>query len=361
MTATELLTPTLSEMVAITEVTDLPSADIQMMFQLVNIYLNEIILWAFCNGIYTGIVAIALWSVFSAKDTSRGLASHAMVAVILCLYGLDTLTVAFLWSLGGYVFIGNGWNFWTVFLALVTSTPPFMKTRWAVSIASGISTLLADASLIWRCWTVWGRRWVIVLIPIVCTLTGTGIVHSGFVPPNSALTEDAAIKIVENYHLIHDILDNAQDLVSYGSTAIWSILYISFTMATTIFCTLLIVYRIVTVSHGPGGMGIRLYRGVIEIIVESALIYCVALLVYVVLVARASPGETYADIIASSARGIAPTLIVGRVAAGHARPDESWNGSTASTSSLRFRRHSEDQSEGTIDESDVEGGSEDRR
>ncbi|PBK83009.1 hypothetical protein ARMGADRAFT_1170724 [Armillaria gallica] len=347
-------------MVVITEVPDLPSVDIQMMFQLMNIYLNEIILWAFCNGIYTGIVAIALWSVFSAKDMNRGIASYIMVTVILCLYGLNTLTIAFFWSLGGNIFIGNGWNFWTVFLALVTSTPPSMRAQWAVSIAGAISTLLADTSLIWRCWTVWGRRWLIVLIPIACTLTGTGIVHSEFAPLNPALMEDSAIKIVDTYHLIHDTPDNAQDLLSYGSAAIWSILYISFLMATTIICTLLIIYRIVTVT---GGMGIRSYRGVIEIIVESALIYSLSLLVYIVLVARESPGGPYADVIASSARGIAPTLIVRRVTAGHARPDESWNGSIASTSSLRFRRHSEDQSEGegTIDEQDVEGGSEDRR
>ncbi|KAK0219480.1 hypothetical protein EDD85DRAFT_865720 [Armillaria nabsnona] len=332
-------------MVEITEVPDLPSADIQIMIQAANICLNEIILWAFCNGIYTGIVAIALWSVFSAKDMNRGITSYAMVFVILFLYGLDTLTVAFLWSLGHYIFIGNGWNFWTVFLALVTSSPPFTRAQWAISIAGGISTLLADTSLIWRCWTVWGRRWLIVFIPIVCTLTGT------------------AIKIVEIYHLIHEMYHtvDVQEQTSYGENAIWYILYISFLMATTIFCTLLILYRIVTVSHGPGRMGIRLYRGVIEIIVESALMYSVSLLVYVILVARESSGGPYADIIASSARGIAPTLIVGRVAAGHARPDESWNGSIASTSSLRFGRHSEDQSEGTIDESDVEGGSEDRR
>ncbi len=322
---------------------------------------------------------------------NRGIASYAMVFVILCLYGLDTLTIAFSWSLGSYVFIGNGWNFWTVFLALVISTPPSMKAQWAVSIAGGISTLLADTSLvrqfptrtcqdltasqIWRCWTVWGRRWLIVLIPIVCTLTGTGIVHSEFAPPNPALTEDSVIKIVDTYHLIHDTPDNTQDLLSYGSAAIWSILYISFLMATTIICTLLIIYRIVTVT---GGMGIRSYRGVIEIIVESALIYSVSLLVYVVLVARESSGGPYADVIASAAR-VGPLFSVFSVPAlihdgreshrhllsdeslqGMHGPDESWNGSIASTSSLRFRRHSEDQSEGTIDESDVEGGSEDR-
>ncbi len=278
---------------------------------------------------------------------NRGIASYAMVFVILCLYGLDTLTIAFSWSLGSYVFIGNGWNFWTVFLALVISTPPSMKAQWAVSIAGGISTLLADTSLvrqfptrtcqdltasqIWRCWTVWGRRWLIVLIPIVCTLTGTGIVHSEFAPPNPALTEDSVIKIVDTYHLIHDTPDNTQDLLSYGSAAIWSILYISFLMATTIICTLLIIYRIVTVT---GGMGIRSYRGVIEIIVESALIYSLSLLAYVVLVARESSGGPYADVIASAAR-VGPLFSVfsvpalihdGRESHRHLLSDESLQG-----------------------------------
>ncbi len=36
-------------------------------------------------------------------------------------------------------------------------------------------------------------------------------------------------------------------------------------------------------------------------------------------------------------QAIAPTLLVGRVAAGHARPDDSWQGSTIS--SLRFGAH----------------------
>ncbi len=81
----------------------------------------------------------------SAKDMNRRLASYAMVFVILCLYGLDTLTVAFSWSLGHYIFIGNGWNFWTVFLALVT---PTTRAQCAVNIAGGICTLLADTSLV---------------------------------------------------------------------------------------------------------------------------------------------------------------------------------------------------------------------
>ncbi|KAK0219186.1 hypothetical protein IW262DRAFT_1483470, partial [Armillaria fumosa] len=61
----------------------------------------------------------------SAKDLNRGLASPAVVFVILCPYGVDILTVSFVWSLGHYVFIGNGWNFWTVFVVLVNSSSPF--------------------------------------------------------------------------------------------------------------------------------------------------------------------------------------------------------------------------------------------
>ncbi len=34
-----------------------------------------------------------------------------------------------------------------------------------------------------------------------------------------------------------------------------------------------------------------------------------------------------------------PTILVGRIAAGHARPDDSWS-ENSSSSSLRFRTHS---------------------
>ncbi|KAK0477169.1 hypothetical protein EDD18DRAFT_1365642 [Armillaria luteobubalina] len=122
-------------------------------------------------------------------------------------------------------------------------------------------------------------------------------------------------------------------------------------MATTILCTLLIIYRILSVSCR--GMGIRTFRGIIVIIVESALIYSITLLLDIVFTACNSWGGAYTDILAAFARGIAPTLIVGQVAAGHAQPAESWEGSISS--SLHFGNHSEDQSQGTID-SDVEGG-----
>ncbi len=48
-----------------------------------------------------------------------------------------------------------------------------------------------------------------------------------------------------------------------------------------------------------------------------------------------------------------PTILVGRIAAGHARPDDSWSDNTA-TSSLQFRSYSSSQS----DSLDMSAGSE---
>ncbi|KAK0466478.1 hypothetical protein IW261DRAFT_1683955 [Armillaria novae-zelandiae] len=308
-------------------------ADIQMVLKNVDTQFNAMFLKGFCSGIYTGIIAITMWTVFSAKHTIRGLASHAMIFTILCLYVLDTVVTSFHWAFNQWAFINNGRNFWTVFLAFVTLSSPLKRIFLVASVPGVLSTLAADGSMIWRCWVVWGQRWLVVLLPILCLLTGT------------------AMKVLEIYHVLNDAVNDVQDTSVFGIVHSWITAYISLNLTTTILCTLLIIYQIITVSHA--GMGIRTFRGIIEIIVESAFIYSIALLVYIVLITCNSYGQPYIDILACFARGIAPTLIVGRVAAGHTRPDESWEGSISS--SLHFGHSSEDLSQGTID-SDVEGG-----
>ncbi|KAK0486750.1 hypothetical protein EDD18DRAFT_1110977 [Armillaria luteobubalina] len=273
-------------MEAITEIPDLSQADIQLIFQGNDMKLNTILLQIVNRNLYWDYCHYNVD--FSAKDTNQGLASHAMVFVILCLYGLDILTTAFYWSFYQWIFIDNGWNFWTCFSASGTPSPEIDRMSWVISASGLISTLAADASL---------------------------------------------------------------DESAYGPLGIWMVLYTSFIMVTTILCTLLIIYRILAVSHR--GMDIRTFRGIIEIIVESALVYSITLLLYLVFVACNSYGGNYLSALAAFARGIAPTLIVGRVAAGHARPKESWEGSISS--SLHFGHNSEAQSQGSID-SDIEGG-----
>ncbi len=141
-------------------------------------------------------------------------------------------------------------------------------------------------------------------------------------------------------------------------------MYLSLTLATTLMCTLLIVYRILSV----GGIkaGLRTYRGVVEVIVESAALYSTILIIYISLNARNELCTVYADVISASIKvgyrllrlgkanepdtqGIAPTLLIGRVAAGHARPNDSWKESPLSWSSLRFGHVSSPAQTSTLD------------
>ncbi|KAK0467477.1 hypothetical protein IW261DRAFT_1426574 [Armillaria novae-zelandiae] len=62
-------------------------------------------------------------------------------------------------------------------------------------------------------------------------------------------------------------------------------------------------------------------------------------IVLVVFEARNELARSYIEALAILIRGIAPTIMVGRVAAGHARLDDSWSGN-AMASSIRFQTHS---------------------
>ncbi len=132
---------------------------------------------------------------------------------------------------------------------------------------------------------------------MLCLLTGIGIFNLRFV--STSTHRNLAMKSLEVYYIFHDLQDISNQ--SYGGNpALWVILYISCDLATTILSTLLIIYRIITVSHR--GMGVQSFRGIIEIIVESALIYSIALLVYIINIACNSDGGLYIDILASYAR-----------------------------------------------------------
>ncbi|PBK90748.1 hypothetical protein ARMGADRAFT_291857 [Armillaria gallica] len=105
-------------------------------------------------------------------------------------------------------------------------------------------------------------------------------------------------------------------------------------LASTLWCTSLIIYRIVTVARAGGGL--RDCHHVLEVLVESQALYSISLILYIAFLARNDISSIYFDTLAAVARRVAPTLLVGRVAAGHTRPDSSWQGSVTS-GSLRFR------------------------
>ncbi|KAK0464823.1 hypothetical protein IW261DRAFT_1613476 [Armillaria novae-zelandiae] len=264
---------------------------------------NANMLYFLLHGIYTGILAITLWTIFTNKSRPVG---QVMATILTLIYIGATIVLAFTWIYTYSFLVKNGQNLWTKFLVIYVTMD---ITVLGMDITDPICTLLSDSLIIWRCWIVWGQRWVIVLLPILLLVSGT------------------VCKCIATYQ---QVTNPSNYPVGYLS------LYSSFALASTLLCTLLIIFRIVTIVRagaGAGG-GIKAYYHVIEVLIESSAIYSLSLILYVAFTTRESVLLHYFDALSAIAKGIAPTLLIGRVAAGHARPDDSWRGSIAS--SLRF-------------------------
>ncbi|PBK60849.1 hypothetical protein ARMSODRAFT_679423 [Armillaria solidipes] len=282
---------------------DLTDADRAFMFQLLNAHLHSKMLYSLLHGVYTGIVAVTFWNIFMNKSRPIG---RVMIVVIILLYIVTTVNTALIWFFVRAAFVSSGRNFFTVYEAI--TTPGIIPG--AMGTTGCISSILADTTIIWRCWIVWGRRWLTILLPILLLFSAI------------------AFKIIATYE---------QYTTPDGFFIQFFVMYSSFILASTLLCTLLIIYRIFTVARAGGETGstLRAYRHVIEVLVESSALYSVVLILYTAFFALDDVTMIYFDALAAIARGVAPTLLVGRVAAGHARPDDSWQGSVIS-GSLRF-------------------------
>ncbi len=81
-------------------------------------------------------------------------------------------------------------------------------------------------------------------------------------------------------------------------------LYISFILATTLSCTILIIYRIVAVvgvRHGLAGRP-GVFRHFIEVLVESSALYSISLILDLAFTIRNDFRAYYLDVIASIAK-----------------------------------------------------------
>ncbi|KAK0466516.1 hypothetical protein IW261DRAFT_1346629, partial [Armillaria novae-zelandiae] len=131
---------------------------------------------------------------------------------------------------------------------------------------------------IWRCWIVWGRQWGVVLIPIACTALATGIV--AYYDTVGPLVSPQAF-----------LLENEVN---------WALLYASLMMATVLWCTIVIIYRILRVGGAAGR--IHVFQRVIEILVESALLYSAVMVVLLVFEARNEIAAYYIEVLAVAMR-----------------------------------------------------------
>ncbi|KAG7443362.1 uncharacterized protein BT62DRAFT_1009155 [Guyanagaster necrorhizus] len=115
---------------------------------------------------------------------------------------------------------------------------------------------------------------------------------------------------------LHDDLHETSDGgTTLGRSEInWTTMYLSFSLDTTLLCTTLIIFRIdVTVKRSIEGISAaaRAYRGIVEILVESTLLYAVSFILSFIFIARGGAAM--------------------RVASRQARPNDSWQANNVST------------------------------
>ncbi|KAK0209512.1 hypothetical protein IW262DRAFT_1528873 [Armillaria fumosa] len=295
--------------IAIPELTDSQIKDIMANLDM---GLNNAIFSALLYGTYTGVVAVTLWAVASRNNYGNHRWPHFLVSIILLLYLLAAVNLYVDWAGSITAFTTLAWkSVWETFSLSNASTP----VKFTVEVTAILSTVLADATMAQD----------LIFFSTVHTASRGIIVYCDTSEFLSTLTPQAL---------------NLEKEVN------WFVLYASLIMATLLWCTILIIYRILQV--GGAAVRMRVYQRVIEMLVESALLYSAVLVVLLVFEARNEVTATdYIENLASAMRGIMPTILVGRVAAGHARSDDSWSDSTTG-SSIRFGNHSTSQSDSQI-------------
>lgn len=100
------------------------------------------------------------------------------------------------------------------------------------------------------------------------------------------------------FSLMYQISPQARDRLSPANRTKFTdfgIIYLSLSLASTVLSTLLIIYRIVSVTRQT--LMTNRYKGIIEIIAESAAIYAVTLIIFLPFFARKDFTQGYAQAI----------------------------------------------------------------
>ncbi|KAK0234649.1 hypothetical protein EDD85DRAFT_955483 [Armillaria nabsnona] len=192
----------------------LTSDDIHAIFEDLNVYLNCTILQALMHGKLHSLCMSHSGASKLYQNTSIG--RYAMVLAILALYILATIELGEFWADIHHAFIDEGQNCLMVYKQLNESTPTGYQLRLTTGITACISTFIADFSLIWQCWIVWGCQWLVVIIPVLSTILST------------------VFKSLQTYHVSNDITKAIEDSTYSSAVSEWKMIYLALTVTTTL-------------------------------------------------------------------------------------------------------------------------------
>nr|GAT45016.1 predicted protein [Mycena chlorophos] len=275
------------------------------------LYFDMAVIEALFYGIYVALFFVTAYTIVSRHQLKlRALGLH--IGIVL-LFIFSTIHMGTRWTIVKNAFIANGETPLTTYDYL--GDPPF-GIEILESVVYSTSTLIADSILVWRTWLIWGRDWRVALIPGLATLSGSVMGY---------------ISIFEAAQFLLNKPIPPNSYVRFANP------YFYLTLATTVICTSLILLRIFWMTRG-GIARLSSYRAIIEMIVESAALYTVLLIAFIA-TGPSNITDGYPQtilgpmtvfsiytvmLVAHYSKGIAPTLIVCRVALGLSRPDSTW-------------------------------------
>ncbi|KAK0207290.1 hypothetical protein IW262DRAFT_1536642 [Armillaria fumosa] len=233
-------------------------------------WFNGVLIESLIHGMYTTLLSIVLWRMVLSNTVHRG-QTKVLAGISMFMYIMATMHISVRWFYARRAFITNGETEETRFSALTDS-------------------LVAG-----------GPLWV----PIISS-GGTG--GSSSFLPYAHYVEQELTPLTD---------PQGKPVTPWGSNAInWGVAYYSMTLSTTVICTTLIVFQLTQASRA--GNFLRFapnpYHKVMEVMVESAALYVIALAVYIPFITTNSPYSNYPQVILTSITGIAPTLILLQVA-----------------------------------------------
>ncbi|KAJ7572656.1 hypothetical protein C8J56DRAFT_584137 [Mycena floridula] len=232
-------------------------------------YFNACNFESLMRGIHFAVYVSALSKIYTGPRRTSGRARLLMALLISVLFILSTIHNATYWAYVHQAFIAHGETAQST-ADYINSYPPWFTGITSVSDANAV---LADCIIIWRTWVVWGGMWQIIVIPIITTMLMT------------------AFSIIAIYQTVTS--------TSFGAVGVdYATALYSSTLATTLYCTIMIVYRIVQVgrmSRIGERSGLRAYRGLIEVLVESSALYAIGTMFALISYMKSGPASEFAS------------------------------------------------------------------
>lgn len=131
----------------------------------------------------------------------------------------------------------------------------------------------------------------VILLPVLSTLVGIG---QYFVALHSPIELTSSSQVFCAFSITQQSGVNLSSITNSTAVVNWATPYFSTTLVTTVVTTSLIVFRIWSVNRANkrvrGG-----YRGVIEVVIESAALYSLNLVIYLPYLVGKNPRCAFAQ------------------------------------------------------------------